>query len=219
MSSAMVLLSGGMDSTAALAMLSHDGPVEAVSIDYGQRHARELAAAGDVANHYCVPWCVVDLREWGAMVPSALTDHDRELPEGHYADESMRATVVPGRNAIMLSVAASIAAARGLETVVTAVHAGDHPIYPDCRPAFIAAMDEGLRQGTGVGVFAPFVNVSKTEIARLGADAGAPFALTWSCYAGGDVHCGRCGTCVERREAFEESGVPDPTTYEVSHAG
>lgn len=213
----LVLLSGGMDSTALLAhVLAEHGAVEAVGVNYGQRHARELDAAAAVATHYGVRFDVVDLTGVTGFLASALTDHDAPLPEGHYADESMKATVVPGRNAIMLSVAAGIAASRGMDAVATAVHAGDHPIYPDCRPEFIAAIHDALLLATGVGVRAPFVHKTKTEIARIGHDLGAPLGLTWSCYAGGDAHCGRCGTCVERIEAYRDSGVPDPTTYEVN---
>jgi 7-cyano-7-deazaguanine synthase len=205
-----------MDSTALLASVvsKYDG-IMALSVDYGQRHSRELDAANAVATFYDVEWEVLDLSGLAPLLRSALTQHDQPLPEGHYADESMKATVVPGRNAIMLAAAAGVAQSRGASTVLTAVHAGDHPIYPDCRPDFIAAIDHALYLATGVHVAAPFVGVTKTDIARLGATNDAPFDLTWSCYAGGDVHCGRCGTCVERVEAFRESGITDPTTYEV----
>jgi len=217
MSNAVILLSGGMDSTALLASsVGKYGGITAVSFDYGQRHRRELDAANAVATAYDVEWEVVDLSRLAPHLRSALTQHDQPLPEGHYADESMKATVVPGRNAIMLSVAAGIAQSRGAGLVLTAVHAGDHPIYADCRPDFIAAIDRALHLATGVRVLAPFVDVTKTEIARVGAAHNAPFDLTWSCYAGGDLHCGKCGTCVERAEAFRDSGINDPTTYEVN---
>lgn len=221
MTGALVLLSGGMDSTTLLSEVmewrgTKRATVHTIAFDYGQRHVKELDAAAAVAKHYKVRFDVVDVTGINPHLASALTDHTQPLPEGHYADESMKATVVPGRNAIMLSVAAGIAASRGVSHVATAVHAGDHPIYPDCRPDFIAAIGRALRLATGVEVVAPFVDRTKTEIAALGWYMNAPLELTWSCYAGGDVHCGRCGTCVERIEAFRDADVTDPTTYEVN---
>ena len=214
----IVLLSGGMDSTTALAWAATQGDVvECVSVDYGQRHRRELASAEQVAAHYGVPLRVLDLSSFAAALGgNALTDASVDVPEGHYADESMRATVVPNRNATFLMAAAGVAAAAGADAVVTAVHAGDHPVYPDCRPEFITAADEAARLGTGgaVRVLAPFVNDSKTDVARIGADLDAPLHLSWSCYNGRDRHCGRCGTCVERAEAFRDAGLTDPTEYE-----
>lgn len=214
----IVLLSGGMDSTTALAWAATQGDVvECVSVDYGQRHRRELASAEQVAAHYGVPLRVLDLSSFAAALGgNALTDASVDVPEGHYADESMRATVVPNRNATFLMAAAGVAAAVGADAVVTAVHAGDHPVYPDCRPEFITAADEAARLGTGgaVRVLAPFVNDSKTDIARIGAELDAPLHLSWSCYNGRDRHCGRCGTCVERAEAFRDAGLTDPTEYE-----
>ena len=214
----IVLLSGGMDSTTALAWAATQGDVvECVSVDYGQRHRRELASAEQVAAHYGVPLRVLDLSSFAAALGgNALTDASVDVPEGHYADESMRATVVPNRNATFLMAAAGVAAAVGADAVVTAVHAGDQPVYPDCRPEFITAADEAARLGTGgaVRVLAPFVNDSKTDVARIGADLDAPLHLSWSCYNGRDRHCGRCGTCVERAEAFRDAGLTDPTEYE-----
>ncbi len=207
-----------MDSTTALAWAATQGDVvECVSVDYGQRHRRELASAEQVAAHYGVPLRVLDLSSFAAALGgNALTDASVDVPEGHYADESMRATVVPNRNATFLMAAAGVAAAVGADAVVTAVHAGDHPVYPDCRPEFITAADEAARLGTGgaVRVLAPFVNDSKTDVARIGADLDAPLHLSWSCYNGRDRHCGRCGTCVERAEAFRDAGLTDPTEYE-----
>lgn len=215
----IVLLSGGMDSTVLVGHLLNLGhTVDTLAVDYGQRHRRELSAAADVAGHYRVRFDVVDLTGVGRMLTgSALTDPAIPVPHGHYAHESMRATVVPNRNAILIMVAAGVAAARGARSVATAVHAGDHPIYPDCRPQFISAVDQAVRLGTAghgdVQVVAPFAWSTKTDIARLGHQVGAPFALSWSCYQGGDVHCGECGTCVERREAFTEAQLADPTVY------
>lgn len=217
----LVLFSGGLDSTALLARrvagyASPSWPVEAVSINYGQRHIRELEAAERIAGGLDVGWGVVDLSVLANVLESALTG-DTPVPHGHYAADTMAATVVPNRNAIMLMTAVGIAASRGLSEVVTAVHAGDHFVYPDCRPEFIEAVSQAAQLGTaGMGdvhIRAPFVDLTKADVVRLGASVGAPFHLSWSCYEGGGVHCGRCGTCVERAEAFHEAGVPDPTTY------
>jgi 7-cyano-7-deazaguanine synthase len=216
---AIVLLSGGMDSTALLGgMIGIGYRVDALAVDYGQRHHRELRAARNVAAHYGTRFDVADLSGLSRLLTgSALTDQSVPVPEGHYADESMRSTVVPNRNAILIMIAAGVAAARGAQYVATAVHAGDHPVYPDCRPEFLHAADEAAAAGTAghgdVHVVAPFIAMTKTDIARTGAADGVPFHLTWSCYQGGAVHCGRCGTCTERIEAFERAGLTDPTEY------
>ncbi len=189
-----------------------------VSFDYGQRHRKELDYAALCAERLDVPHDIIDLRGIGAaLTGSALTD-DIDVPDGHYAEESMRITVVPNRNAIMLSVAFGVAAARGDQAVATAVHGGDHFIYPDCRPAFtesFEAMQRAALDGYAeVSLYTPFVHRTKADIVTEGARCGTPFELTWSCYKGGETHCGRCGTCVERREAFHLAGVADPTPYE-----
>lgn len=212
---AVVLLSGGLDSSTALAYTLAEGHevLAAVFVDYGQRHVRERLSARAVADHYGIELLELDLRAFGASVNSALTTAGADVPHGHYAADNMAATVVPNRNATMLSAAAGIAASRGAAQVVTAVHAGDHPIYADCRPDFIDALSRALQLACDVAVVAPFVYASKADIARIGAGLGLPQGLTWSCYEGGDVHCGRCGTCVERAEAFAEADVEDPTVY------
>ena len=139
------------------------------------------------------------------------------MPDGHYAEESMKITVVPNRNAIMLSIAYGVAVSKGANAVAAAFHGGDHFIYPDCRPGFInafAAMQSHALEGlSNIQLYTPFVNLTKADIAVEGARLGVPFEYTWSCYKGGDLHCGRCGTCVERREAFDLAGVSDPTIY------
>lgn len=217
--SSVLLLSGGLDSTAlAAAYVARHGSLalDAVGVDYGQRHARELDAAANVARALSIRFDVIDLRAVGAMLSSALTGNG-PVPHGHYADDNMRATVVPNRNAILLNVAVGIAASRGHGAVLTAVHAGDHPVYPDCRPEFVAAASLAATKGTeGIGdvhITAPFVHMTKARVVATGAAVGAPFDLTWSCYEGGERHCGRCGTCVERAEAFAEAVVHDPTDY------
>ncbi len=151
----------------------------------------------------------------GKLFSSALLTGGAEIPEGHYAADNMRQTVVPFRNAIMLSIAAGFAESAGAEGLVIAAHTGDHTIYPDCREEFMEAMGEAMRQGTyaGIRLLRPFIDLDKARIAAEGARLGVDFARTWSCYKGGAVHCGQCGTCVERREAFLEAGLPDPTVY------
>jgi 7-cyano-7-deazaguanine synthase len=223
MTTTVAIVSGGMDSvTLAYQRRSEDdGDLVLVSVDYGQRHVRELQSAARAAGRLDAEHVIVDLRSVTALlIGSALTDRTVDVPEGHYAAESMRATVVPNRNAMMLDVATAIAVARKAAGVWTGVHAGDHAIYPDCRPEFIAAYDVMARLANEgfadpeFHVYAPFVHMTKADIAALGAELGVPFGDTWSCYQGGAVHCGRCGTCVERREAFDLAGVPDPTLYQ-----
>jgi 7-cyano-7-deazaguanine synthase len=218
MPSAIVLLSGGLDSTTLLAnTVTAQEPCEAVFVNYGQRHLRERDSSIAVAAHYGVPWMELDLRCFGDSVKSALTSgglaERAEVPHGHYAADNMALTVVPGRNAVMLSAAAGIAASRGAVRVLFAAHAGDHPIYPDCRLEFITAMSAATEEGYGVRVVAPFAQFDKAWIAERARKLDAPVHLSWSCYEGGEIHCGRCGTCVERAEAFWKAGVPDPTEY------
>jgi 7-cyano-7-deazaguanine synthase len=218
-------LSGGLDSvTLAYALAAEGSDLIALSFDYGQRHVKEIEFAARCADRLGADHHIVDLRSVGALLTgSALTDPGVEVPEGHYTDASMSATVVPNRNAIMMSVGVGVAVARDADAVATAVHAGDHPVYPDCRPGFIDAAEHLARVANegfieaGFQVVAPFLHVTKDEIVRRGAALGVQFGETWSCYLGGERHCGRCGTCVERREAFELAGVVDPTAYaEVS---
>lgn len=215
----LAVISGGMDSAVLAYQLKKDNELSGViTFNYGQRHVTEIDSARKIANLLSTPHIVIDLRAIADhLTGTALTDSSVLVPEGHYAEATMRKTVVPHRNAIMLTVAASIAAAQGLNGVATAVHAGDHFVYPDCRPGFIAALGEMLTASggelTNTEIRAPFVNMSKADIVRLGAELGVPFEHTWSCYKGGDIHCGKCGTCVERQEAFHLAGVADPTTY------
>jgi 7-cyano-7-deazaguanine synthase len=216
MTSALVLLSGGLDSTTLLtrAVLSSTvSRVEAVFVNYGQRHIRERESSILIAQLLGVKWHQLDLTGFGQSVRSALTSRDVDVPHGHYAAENMSLTVVPGRNAVFLSAAAGLAATLGLDQVQAAVHAGDHPIYPDCRPEFMTALGQALRLGYDVALRTPFVTYTKAQIAFLATEYGAPVALSWSCYEGGERHCGRCGTCVERAEAFHLAGAPDPTDY------
>ncbi len=219
-SKAIAIVSGGLDSVTLAYLLASEGhALHLLSFDYGQRHKKELEFAAKAAVDLGARHSIIDLSVLTSFLTgSALTD-DIDVPEGHYTAPNMRVTVVPNRNAIMLAVAYAVTVAEGAGMVATGVHAGDHPIYPDCRPEFIQAFDEMERYATdgyaapGLHLYAPFVNMSKAEIVTLGASLFVPYADTWSCYKGGEFHCGVCGTCVERREAFQLAGVTDPTIY------
>ena len=217
MASSVLILSGGIDSTVLLAHLMSEGrTVRALTIDYGQRHRREIDSARAVVAHYGIEHKVADLRSVADLMGvNALTDATQNVPEGHYEAESMKATVVPNRNMLLLAMAGSWAVATKAESIVYGAHGGDHAIYPDCRPEFAAAMDKALSlcDWHSVRLERPFVDWDKSRIVRRGVELKAPLHLTWSCYVGGDRHCGRCGTCVERREAFTKAGVKDPTDY------
>ncbi len=212
----VLVYSGGLDSTTLLYHLRARGDeVRCLGVDYGQRHRRELEAARAICERVGVEYRLADLRSIAPLLAgSALTDAVA-VPHGHYAEESMKATVVPNRNMILLSLAIGWAVSLKYDAVAYAAHAGDHTIYPDCRPEFVEAMDRaaGLCDWHRVRIERPFVHMTKADIVRRGAELGVPFELTWSCYEGGEVHCGKCGTCVERREAFERAGVADPTAY------
>lgn len=214
----VVLCSGGMDSVTALhwARRHHDLRL-AVSFDYGAKHNhREIPLAAEQAAVAGVEHRVIPLDFIGRFFASDLLKSGGDIPEGHYADDTMRRTVVPFRNGVMLAVAGGLAESAGAEGVVIAAHTGDHTIYPDCREDFMEAMADALRFGTygAIRLLRPFIDLHKGEIAAEGAKLGVDFARTWSCYKGGEIHCGKCGTCVERREAFAQAGLVDPTRYE-----
>lgn len=217
---AVLSFSGGMDSTTLAAHYARkEYNLLLLSFNYGQRHrARELEAAAGIAGYLGAEHHVVDLSTLALLLPgSSLTDVTVDVPDGHYADESMKSTVVPNRNAIMASVALGIASARGAELVGLGIHAGDHAVYPDCRPEFVDALRElaavALKGMHAPQIVTPFVGMTKTEIAAHAERIGAPVHMSWSCYKGGAVHCGTCGTCTERREAFADAGLTDPTEY------
>lgn len=214
-----VLHSGGLDSTVALTIAKQRANarnVYSTNIDYGQRHIKELEAASQIAEILNTEQFTLDLTGYGQSVTSALTNPAISIPEGDYDEVNMATTVVPGRNAVMLAALAGVAVSHSAGhpvTIMIGVHAGDHHLYPDCRPEFITAQSEALKLATGVDVEAPFINLDKGQIVRIGHSLGAPLELTWSCYKGGRLHCGKCGTCLERKEAFTIAGVEDPTEY------
>lgn len=212
----VIILSGGMDSTTLL-HYKHDSISLAVSFDYGSNHnAREIECAHKQCELLGVEHIVIPLEFMGRYFKSSLLEGAENIPVGHYDEENIKSTVVPFRNGIMLSVACGLAESRGLKHVMMANHGGDHAIYPDCRPEFVAAMSEAMRTGTGDGITleAAFTDMTKSDIARIGKKLGVDYSLTYSCYKGGEKHCGKCATCVERREAMIEAGINDPTIYE-----
>lgn len=223
---AVICFSGGMDSTVlATSYLRQGYRLGLLSFDYGQLHRRrEIEAAENVADYLRdlgiqpVSHQVINLESLGDLLPgSALTDPEVDVPDGHYAEETMRATVVPNRNSIMANIAIGVASASGADVIAMGMHAGDHAVYPDCRPEFVKALRQtmvhALKGFHTPRLETPFINISKTKIAQLGATLGAPMHLSWSCYKGGSLHCGTCGTCTERKEAFKDAGLNDPTEY------
>lgn len=214
----LLICSGGLDSVTLAYKIAKEHTLSGLlSFDYGQRHKKELGFAQQCAADLGVPHYISDISGIGKLLSgSALTD-DVDVPDGHYAEETMRITVVPNRNAIMLSIAYGIAAAKGMDAVGAAFHGGDHFIYPDCRPGFVDAFqvmqDHALKSFAQIRLYTPFIHSTKGDIAAEGARLNVPFEKSWSCYKGGEIHCGRCGTCVERQEAFALAGVQDPTIY------
>lgn len=216
MKDSVIILSGGMDSVTLLHEYKDDIAL-AVTFDYGSNHAsREI----ECAKYHCgllgIAHIIIPLAFIKEYFKSSLLEGGDAIPDGHYADENMKSTVVPFRNGIMLAVACGIAESRGLHMVMIANHAGDHAIYPDCRATFIDSMSEAMSYGTyeHVRIFAPYTGITKTDIAVRGRGLGIDYSTTWSCYKGGEHHCGTCGTCVERREAMRDAGIDDKTIYE-----
>jgi 7-cyano-7-deazaguanine synthase len=213
------VLSGGLDSSVLLAFLLAQGrQVHSVSINYGQRHRKELSFARQLAASYGNPHHEVNISDLATHLPgSSQTDASVPVPHGHYEEESMKLTVVPNRNMILLAIAGAIAVAHKADSVAYAAHAGDHAIYPDCREEFVSALDSALQLADWhvTKIERPFISLTKAEIVKEGHLLGVPFSLTWSCYEGGQYHCGKCGTCVERREAFQLAGITDPVKYAI----
>lgn len=214
----VVLVSGGMDSVTALHAAARGHEVVAgISFDYGSKHNhRELPFAAWHCEQLGVKHEIVRLDFMDRLFQSDLLRSGGEIPEGHYEAENMKQTVVPFRNGILLAIGAGYAESVGAGALVIAAHSGDHAIYPDCRETFMEPMARAIREGTyaGVEILRPFIDLRKEGIAEVGAGLGVDFARTWSCYKGGERHCGKCGTCVERREAFALAGLHDPTDYE-----
>lgn len=218
----ILLLSGGVDSTCLLWALlngpAHHLPVRCLSVNYGQRHLKEIDAARKIARAAKVEYFAADLSSVQYLLKgSSQTSDEVAVPKGHYTEESMKATVVPNRNMILLSLATAWAVSTQSGHVAYAAHSGDHSIYPDCRPEFANVMELAmcLCDSHKVKMLRPFIDKSKAQLVAIGAQFGAPFHLTWSCYEGKERHCGECGTCVERKEAFILAKVPDPTYYEA----
>jgi 7-cyano-7-deazaguanine synthase len=215
---AVVILSGGMDSAVLLAHVLKTGKgVQALSVDYGQRHRIELQYAEAIAAHFGVPWNCAHLAGLRPLLAgSSQTSDAIPVPHGHYTERSMEQTVVPNRNMILLAVAGAHAMSLGATEVAYAAHAGDHAIYPDCRPGFVDVLEQAfaLAHFFPIRIGRPFIHWTKATICEYGGRLGVPFDLTYSCYEGHPVHhCGECGTCVERREAFRLAGITDPTVY------
>lgn len=216
MKDSVIIVSGGMDSITLLYEYKERIAL-GVSFDYGSNHnAREIPFAELHCRRLGIPHLTIPLDFMHCYFRSSLLEGAEAIPEGNYDDDNMKSTVVPFRNGIMLSIAAGLAESRGLHYVMMANHGGDHTIYPDCRPAFVDAMSQATEAGTyvGVQVSAPYTQITKTDIARRGAALGIDYTETWSCYKGGERHCGKCGTCRERIEALAEAGIEDHTLYE-----
>ncbi len=213
----VVIISGGMDSTTLLYDVVASGEhAFGLTFDYGQRHRREIGCARATCEKLAVPHRVIDLGLLGALVSSALTRENIPVPEGNYTDDTMKVTVVPNRNMVMLSLAGAYAIEMKAEKLYYGAHSGDHTIYPDCRPAFVSAMKEAFSRCDWhpLSLEVPYLHHTKTGILRRGLELGVDYSLTWTCYRGSPRSCGKCGSCVERLEAFREMGIHDPLEYE-----
>ena len=216
MKDSVIIVSGGMDSITLLYDKKNEIAL-GISFNYGSNHnVKEIPLAEMHCRRLGIKHITINLDFMGQYFKSSLLEGGEAIPEGNYADENMKSTVVPFRNGIMLSIAIGIAESNNLKKVLIANHGGDHTIYPDCRPEFIKAIDAAAYAGTFVNahVEAPYTHITKGDIARIGKRLGLNYAETWSCYKGADKHCGRCGTCIERKEALTEAGIDDTTEYE-----
>lgn len=217
MKDSVIVVSGGMDSVTLLHEYKERIAL-AVTFDYGANHnAREIAFALKNCELLGIPHLVIPLAFMGQYFKSSLLSGGEAIPEGHYADENMKSTVVPFRNGIMLSVACGLAESHDLRHVLIANHGGDHAIYPDCRAGFIEAMSLAMERGTyeGIDIIAPYTHITKSDITKIGAKLGVDYSLTYSCYKGGEKHCGKCGTCVERAEALHDAGLDRFIDFEI----
>ena len=216
MKDSLIVLSGGLDSTTMLYEF-RERIALAVSFHYGSNHNdKELAFAKLHCERLGIPHKIIHLPFFKELFHSSLLEGAAAIPEGNYDEANMKSTVGPFRNGIMLSIAAGIAENEKLQFIMLANHAGDHTIYPDCRPEFVEAMDKAVHAGTwnGVRLLTPYTHITKADIASHGKELGINYAETWSCYKGGEHHCGVCGTCRERKEALAQAGIEDTTIYE-----
>lgn len=215
MKDSVIIVSGGMDSITLLHEYA-DRIALAVTFDYGSKHnANEIPFAKLHCERLGIKHIVIPLGFMADYFKSSLLMGGEEIPEGSYDDENMKSTVVPFRNGIMLAIACGLAESNGLTKVMLANHFGDHAIYPDCREDFVKAMSQAMQFGTyeHIQIVAPYTNITKTDIARHGKNMGIDYTETWSCYKGGEKHCGKCGTCTERKEALRDAGIEDKTEY------
>jgi 7-cyano-7-deazaguanine synthase len=217
MNKAVIILSGGLDSTTLLYDLYARGKdVHAISFDYGQRHSKEIEMAKKTCGKVGVEHTIIDLSNLGGILSNSALTGDIDVPEGHYADPTMQLTVVPNRNMIMLSIAIGHAINIGAKDVYYGAHAGDHAIYPDCRPGFVHTIQQvaELCHYDPVYVHAPYLYMGKDKIVARGLSLGVDFTTTWTCYKGKEKACGKCGSCTERLEAFDLNNAKDPIEYE-----
>ena len=216
MKDSIIIVSGGMDSITMLYEYKNEIAL-AVTFDYGSNHAaKEIPFAKYHCEQLGIAHLIIPLSFMRDYFTSSLLEGSEAIPEGHYEMENMKSTVVPFRNGIMLAIACGLAESRNLHKVMIANHGGDHAIYPDCRGTFINAMSEAMAYGTyeHIKIYAPYTGLKKSDIARRGAELGIDYSQTWSCYKGGEKHCGKCGTCIERQEAFRDAGIEDLTEYD-----
>jgi len=214
----VIVLSGGMDSAVLLAnTIAQNKTVTAISFDYGSKHnARELPMAAAICQARQVDHKIVHLPFINDIFTSSLLQSGEAIPDGHYEEETMKRTVVPFRNGILMAIAVGLAESSGAGEVLLGSHVGDHFIYPDCRPEFNAAFAEAAYLGTDrqVEVKFPFADLDKRDIGDLGRRLGVDFKQTWTCYKGNEMHCGTCGACQERKYALRQEEGLDPTIYE-----
>ena len=219
MAKAVLILSGGLDSTTLMYDLLNKGiEVHAISFFYGQKHSKELECAHTLCDKLNVPHKIIDLEVLNEVAPSALTRSEIEVPEGQYDSDNMKATVVPNRNMVMLALATSYAISIGANYVAYGAHAGDHTIYPDCRPKFVKHMTDAIAScdWSKVELLVPYLDMTKGEIVTVGLSLGVDYSNTWTCSKGGDKACGKCGSCIERLEAFAFANAVDPIEYETT---
>lgn len=214
----VVIFSGGMDSFTVLNLAVKQGlEVYALSFDYGQRHKKELDYASRACHTLGVHHKIVDISAINQLIGGSSLTSDIDVAEGHYAEESMKTTVVPNRNMILLSMAVGYAVSIQATQVHYGAHSGDHDIYPDCRPEFVHRMNDvcAIANYEAVEIVTPYLAVSKIAILTAGLDMDLDYGKTWTCYNGREKACGKCGACQERLEAFTENGVTDPLEYEM----